>query len=81
MEPRVQQVILPSLWPRKQNTRGPLPGDEKEDGGGVQAASGESGVEGTRDTVQERMEEVRRRVKGNERGFEMPGAMPGVTVT
>lgn len=81
VEPRVQQVILPSLWPRKQNTRGPLPGDEKEDGGGVQAASGESGVEGTRDTVQERIEEVRPRVKGNERSFEMPGAMPGVTVT
>lgn len=31
VEPRVQQIILPNLWPRKKNTRG---GEEDEDEGG-----------------------------------------------
>lgn len=30
VEPRVQQVVLPSLWPRKKNTRGPGSADEEE---------------------------------------------------
>ncbi|KAE9985336.1 hypothetical protein EG328_007589 [Venturia inaequalis] len=34
VEPRVQQIVLPSLWPRKRNTRGPEdpPSDEEEEG-------------------------------------------------
>lgn len=31
VEPRMQQVVLPSLWPRKRNTRGPAAGEEGED--------------------------------------------------
>lgn len=27
----MQQVVLPSLWPRKRNTRGPAAGEEGED--------------------------------------------------
>lgn len=30
VEPRVQQVVLPSLWPRKKNTRGPGSADGEE---------------------------------------------------
>lgn len=30
VEPRVQQVVLPSLWPRKRNTRGPGSIEEEE---------------------------------------------------
>ena len=86
VEPRVQQVVLPSLWPRKKNTRGP--GSADEDGG-----------EGVRDVKEEARREVeeerrRREREGAERkdvsGFEeglrlrnrayenMPGAMPGM---
>jgi maintenance of morphology protein 1 len=36
VEPRFQQVVLPSLWPRKKNTRG----------GGAGAGAGASGSEG-----------------------------------
>lgn len=31
VEPRMQQVVLPSLWPRKRNTRGPAAGEEGEE--------------------------------------------------
>lgn len=32
VEPRVQQIAIPSLWPRKKNTRGGEGGTESEDG-------------------------------------------------
>ncbi|TID19568.1 hypothetical protein E2P81_ATG06735 [Venturia nashicola] len=33
VEPRVQQIVLPSLWPRKKNTRGPEdPASDEEEG-------------------------------------------------
>lgn len=43
VEPRFQQVVLPSLWPRKRNTRG---GDVSADGGGDEdiAVPGVSGA-------------------------------------
>ncbi|KAK0879087.1 ERMES complex subunit mmm1 [Friedmanniomyces endolithicus] len=31
VEPRFQQIVLPSLWPRKRNTRGGDPGDDNDD--------------------------------------------------
>jgi maintenance of morphology protein 1 len=37
VEPRVQQIILPNLWPRKKNTRG----GEDEDEDGDETAIGE----------------------------------------
>jgi maintenance of morphology protein 1 len=41
VEPRVQQIILPSLWPRKKNTRG---GDEDSESGD-EMASGDGTVD------------------------------------
>ena len=92
VEPRVQQVILPSLWPRKRNTRGP-PGEE-EDGLGIK--SGET-VRDVREEARKEVEEERRkyremreqeaanrpdeglrwRSRAEGGGYEMPGAMPG----
>ncbi|KAI7225058.1 hypothetical protein KC330_g9200, partial [Hortaea werneckii] len=34
VEPRFQQIVLPSLWPRKKNTRGGRGGGDAGDGGG-----------------------------------------------
>ncbi|KAK3109694.1 ERMES complex subunit mmm1 [Teratosphaeriaceae sp. CCFEE 6253] len=31
VEPRFQQIVLPSLWPRKRNTRGGDPGDDDDE--------------------------------------------------
>ena len=91
VEPRVQQVALPSLWPRKKNTRGPP--SEDDDGLGVRAS----------ETIRDIREEARREVEDERRkdrehwerkaaagypeglrwrsraeggGYEMPGAMP-----
>ncbi len=35
VEPRFQQIVLPSLWPRKQNTRGPSTSDAISDDEGI----------------------------------------------
>jgi maintenance of mitochondrial morphology protein 1 len=45
VEPRVQQIVLPSLWPRKKNTRGPEdpPSDEEEEG--EEATTGDGAAE------------------------------------
>ncbi|KAL8870676.1 MAG: hypothetical protein Q9174_003331 [Haloplaca sp. 1 TL-2023] len=50
VEPRVQQVVLPSLWPRKKNTRGPL--NEDDEGLGIKTP------EITRDIHEEARREV-----------------------
>ncbi|KAL8661887.1 MAG: hypothetical protein Q9202_005169 [Teloschistes flavicans] len=55
VEPRVQQVVLPSLWPRKKNTRGPL--GEEEDALGL----------GATETVRDVREEARREVEEERR--------------
>ncbi|KAI4109497.1 MAG: hypothetical protein L6R37_000472 [Teloschistes peruensis] len=55
VEPRVQQVVLPSLWPRKKNTRGPL--GEEEDALGLRAT----------ETVRDVREEARREVEEERR--------------
>ena len=90
VEPRVQQVVLPSLWPRKKNTRGP-----SEDDPEMAPAN-----EGTRDLREEARKEVaderrverewweRERVNGFDEGlrqrtrgeggkYDIPGSMPG----
>ena len=85
VEPRVQQVVLPSLWPRKKNTRGP-PASEEDDSGPVS-------TEQTRDVREEawrEVEEERRRdhesalldegLRRRPAGSHMPGAMPGMPV-
>ena len=91
VEPRVQQVVLPSLWPRKKNTWGPA-----EDDPGIGPAT-----EVTRDQRDEARKEVederrverewweRERVNGFEEGlrqrgrgeggqYDMPGSMPAM---
>ena len=86
VEPRVQQVVLPSLWPRKKNTRGPSAGEEDN--------LGPVGIEHVRDVREEarrEVEEERRRdresatleegLRRRTAGYQMPGAMPGITVT
>lgn len=94
VEPRVQQVVLPSLWPRKRNTRGPGSADE-EVGEGVRDMREEAGremeEEKRRDCARREREEVggmRDDVSGFEEGlrlrnraFEnMPGTLPGMMV-
>ncbi|KAI4201279.1 MAG: hypothetical protein LQ348_001661 [Seirophora lacunosa] len=91
VEPRVQQVALPSLWPRKKNTRGPS--GEEGDGMGIK---GTDPVRDVREEARREVEEERRRDRESwEReaaagtaeglrwrsraeggGYEMPGAMP-----
>ncbi|KAL8761454.1 MAG: hypothetical protein Q9184_002411 [Pyrenodesmia sp. 2 TL-2023] len=91
VEPRVQQVALPSLWPRKKNTRGPP--SEEGDGLGLR---GTEPVRDVREESRREVEEERRRdrdyrereaaagmaeglrwrSKGEGGGYEMPGAMP-----
>ena len=93
VEPRVQQVVLPSLWPRKKNTRGPGSADEDE------AVSKDAAVRDLREEARREVEEERRRdrerreredaragetvnaegLRWRNRPFEnMPGAMPGM---
>ena len=86
VEPRVQQVALPSFWPRKQNTRGPLT-DEEE----VLAPVNSENVRDVREEARREVEEERRRQSEAARldeglrrrggGFGTPGAMPGMTMT
>ena len=54
VEPRVQQVVLPSLWPRKRNTRGPGSADEEA-------------VEDVKEGVRDLREEARREVEEEKR--------------
>ena len=86
MEPRVQQVVLPSFWPRKQNTRGP-PTDEEDIAVPVEGG----GLRDVREEARREVEEDRRRHREATRAddglrrrggaFEMPGAMPGLAMT
>ncbi|KAL8699128.1 MAG: hypothetical protein Q9201_006177 [Fulgogasparrea decipioides] len=90
VEPRVQQVVLPSLWPRKKNTRGPP--SEEDDGLGIRATEP---VRDIREEARREVEEDRRRdqeyhakaaagfaeglrwrSRAEGGGYEMPGAMP-----
>lgn len=78
----MQQVVLPSLWPRKKNTWCP-PGEEED---GLVEKVRDVREEARREVEEERrgvsgMEEgLRWRNRGETRGFEMPGAMPGMMV-
>lgn len=91
VEPRVQQVVLPSLWPRKRNTRGPA--SEEGEGLGLKTVDPIRDVreEARREVEEERSnnreyreretaagvaEGLRWRSKTEGGGYEMPGAMP-----
>lgn len=77
----MQEVVLPSLWPRMKNTRGP-PGGEEEEGTGEKVRDVKE--EARREVEEERRsgldEGLRWRSRG-EAGFGMPGAMPGMMVS
>lgn len=88
VEPRVQQVVLPSLWPRKKNTRGPT-GEEE-----VKGEERDVREEARREVEDERRVERERREdaeglrwrsrhgegSGGSGRYEIPGAMPGMMV-
>lgn len=92
VEPRFQQIALPSLWPRKKNTRG-----GEEAGSEPGSLSKAKGKEMERDLREEARKELeaearaererieqeglrwRRRARGDE--YAMPGSMPGMTMT
>ena len=77
VEPRVQQVVLPSLWPRKKNTRGPAGSgsaqddDEEGEEGGV-GQKKEGVMRDVREEAKREVEEDRRRDsrEGRESGGE-----------
>lgn len=87
VEPRFQEIELPSLWPRKKNTRGP--DDTIADGNSSIGRS--KGKEFGRELREEARKEVaaeeethdqsslrqRRRPRDNDH-FSMPGSMPGL---
>lgn len=93
VEPRFQEIALPSMWPRKKNTRG---GDEtihdversmsKAKGAEVvKDVREETGVEadnlldGRADTTQDTVRYRRPRPRAEE-AFVMPGSMPGINL-
>jgi len=94
VEPRVQQVVLPSLWPRKKNTRGPGSADEEE--AAVPAGAAEGADRDLKEEARREVEEERLRTAGEDgneevsnfeeglrlrrREYDMPGAMPGMMV-
>lgn len=87
VEPRFQEIALPSMWPRKKNTRGP---DET-----LTEVGGPGGRSKGKDVGRELREEARKEVAAEEQSreqgslrhrrrphddddFSMPGSMPGV---
>jgi len=91
VEPRFQEIALPSLWPRKKNTRGP---DDGLDGVGTGSLGSAKGRDMARDREDIRIEEgsdvdgrkanddaqevrLRRRPKIHDH-FTMPGSLPGM---
>jgi len=97
VEPRFQQIELPSMWPRKKNTRG---GEEVGSGSEPASMSRAKGKEIERDLREEARREVEAeaRARGEADGIEqeglrwrrrargegeyaMPGSMPGLNMT
>jgi maintenance of morphology protein 1 len=89
VEPRFQEIELPSMWPRKKNTRGPE--DTMAEGSGSVGRS--KGRELGREYREEARKEVaaegetrdhgslrqRRRLRDDDE-FSMPGSMPGLSL-
>ncbi|KAI9786911.1 MAG: ERMES complex subunit mmm1 [Geoglossum umbratile] len=79
VEPRFQQIVMPSLWPRKKNTRG---GDDEDIGLDRRESRAETRENGGEGRAGERekahAEGLRRRAGDREGEFSMPGTMPGI---
>lgn len=76
----MQQVVLPSLWPRKRNTRGPAAGEEGEDldaGNPAGVPTRELGERMKREAEEERIGGMRWRGREVREGrdYEIPGPM------
>lgn len=69
VEPRVQQVVLPSLWPRKRNTRGPGSAEEEE----------KEVFRDVKEEARREVEEERRRDKGRREREEASGQREDVS--
>ncbi|KAI9884125.1 MAG: hypothetical protein M1823_004097 [Watsoniomyces obsoletus] len=89
VEPRFQQIVLPSLWPRKKNTRGggEQETEDKEGDGDVRSGNVRSSQEGNKMEVEpvsrersarEGDEQPRRRARAEQSGYQMPRSMPGL---
>jgi len=91
VEPRFQEIALPSLWPRKKNTRGP----DDSLGDAVNASIGKArgqdvASESTQSSAEHEMDRegrdippgsLRLRRRAREDGeFSMPGALPGFDI-
>lgn len=94
VEPRFQQIELPSMWPRKKNTRG---GEDVPASSEPASISRAKGKEMERDLREEARREIeaeararseaeraeqeglrwRRRARGEDTAYAMPGSMPG----
>ncbi|KAI9808529.1 MAG: ERMES complex subunit mmm1 [Sarcosagium campestre] len=87
VEPRFQQIILPSLWPRKQNTRGgeedqpsaPIPERNLEHEARVELEAERAGMPASGSSVTGD-ESLRRRGWMQDGHYTMPGSMPGMMV-
>ncbi|KAF6802102.1 mitochondrial outer membrane protein MMM1 [Colletotrichum sojae] len=91
VEPRFQEIALPSLWPRKKNTRGPEDG-LAENNASVGRAKGKEirhdlRAEARREVEAEagsrtgrEQDSLRRRRLRTEDEFTMPGSLPGMDV-
>ena len=82
VEPRVQQVVLPSLWPRKKNTRGPAgsgpaQGDDEEGEEGAVGQKKEGVMRDVREEARREVEEEEKRRRHAREGRESGG---GTTV-
>lgn len=87
VEPRFQEIALPSLWPRKKNTRGP----EDSVAEGLGSTGRAKGKDIARELREEARKEVAAEIEIREHGslrqrrraveddeFSMPGSMPGI---
>ncbi|KAF6831504.1 mitochondrial outer membrane protein MMM1 [Colletotrichum musicola] len=91
VEPRFQEIALPSLWPRKKNTRGPEDG-LAENNASVGRAKGKEIRQDLRAEARREVEaeagsrtgreqdSLRRRRLRTEDEFTMPGSLPGMDV-
>lgn len=89
VEPRMQQVVLPSFWPRKKNMRESSIADggemEGRDSGtrtvGVHGSAGSRNDSTGRSTLQDQdAAAFEEGLRARKRDFSMPGTMPGMLV-
>ncbi len=86
VEPRFQQIVLPSLWPRKQNTRGGEEDPMDYPHGSTDPVNYRAEADEANQTETEQMpatstEYLRQRRRPDISQFSMPGGMPGLAAT